>query len=1070
MTGDRPARSAVALDDAAMRPIPSSISCIKAMSRSALAQVLLAIVAGTLILPAAPADAAEGDHPGDADVRPTADPLTVSGIGATERALDLHGKGRYDEAIAAWTEAIRLDSQNSIYFAYRADAYSKKHYLDPAIADYTAAIRLDPDNDGYLNRRAIAWDASKKFDEAFADYTAAIGLAPRNATYVANRGYLHKEFGHWPQSLADYSAALRLDPRQAAFYDGRGWAYGHLRDFRRAIADFNESIRLEPKGPTPYNRRGITFQALSQYDKALADYTAAIDRAPRNAVFVSNRGLLSEMLGSWEKARADLERSAALYKAASGENHPEYAKSLSTLGGLLESIGYDAAARSCFEQALAIRKEVLGEKHRDYAITLNTLGVLTHRMGDCPAARAYYEQALAVRKEVLGEEHPDYALALYNLGSLLYSMQQYGAARSCVEQALPIFKASECEKHPYVIFALNKLGLLEAAAGRWRSAADFEDQARRAVRWHVARVLPGLSQNRQLGFLKTLDDKSTRPSLTLGLNQRNDKAICALSAAWLLNGKAIGSECLGAGVRLEVDRRDPQAAAAAKELHDVRQRLATLEITSPLPGGAQAHKEQLVQFEASERAASRRLAALNGRPFRDDPWIELATVRARLPTDGVLVDIARFRPFNFQPKSEADKVGPPRYVAWVTPPSGQGATQVVDLGPAAAIDTALQAVWQALHDALGNQGLIKLRGEPQAENALRASLGKLATLIWQPLAPALGNGKQVFLSPDGPLWLAPWDALPVGDEHYLIERFAVHYLVTGRDLVDASDSKLARTSPVLMADPDFDLDPVAVTAAAIELVPKLADDSTMTRPTPDSIGPLPKASQVPSTPAELKAAVASLARLSGREPTLYTGRLASEGVFESLVRPWAMVVSTRGLLVPDPRVAAGESPTGQHPTPDDRNSAAPTIEAMQSPLLRYGLLLAGCNRRTEQSTNKNDGVLTGREIVGTDLRGTEIVVLNGCELGWEPLRYGESVAGLRQAFQLAGAKSVVAGLWSSPEHETTALLEAFFGNLTTGQTKAVALRNAKLTMIKARRAETKAAHPIFWAAIILTGN
>ena len=394
------------------------------------------------------------------------------------------------------------------------------------------------------------------------------------------------------------------------------------------------------------------------------------------------------------------------------------------------------------------------------------------------------------------------------------------------------------------------------------------------------------------------------------------------------------------------------------------------------------------------------------------------------------------------------------------------------------------------------KGVIVEQGEVAAEKLIQNSLAKLAKLVWEPLAKSIGSEtRQIILSPDASLWLVPWGALPIKDGKYAIEEYNIHYVVSGRDLVQgvtansASSRRLKPTQPVVFANPDYDLGPRQVesaTRSVLRSTPVAVVDNGSRSATgaTNSESVLPKVGRLPGTAAEAAAIKPKLATYARQDPLTYLDRYATKGVFEGLKRPRVLVMSTHGFFLPDQEMQHTEHAGATTSSSDRRGTPVLTVDGtpIENPLLRCGLLLAGCNRNAESIPTSqrsvvkgevdviDDGILTGMEIVGTDLRGTELVVLSACETGLGQIRNGEGVAGLRQAFQLAGAKSVVATLWQIPDKDSAQLMSQFFTNLAAGQAKADALRNAQLTLIEAHRQRFAAAHPFFWAAFTITGE
>ena len=112
---------------------------------------------------------------------------------------------------------------------------------------------------------------------------------------------------------------------------------------------------------------------------------------------------------------------------------------------------------------------------------------------------------------------------------------------------------------------------------------------------------------------------------------------------------------------------------------------------------------------------------------------------------------------------------------------------------------------------------------------------------------------------------------------------------------------------------------------------------------------------------------------------------------------------------------------------------------------RSGLVMSGGNRAWKGDTipdKVEDGILKAQEIGDLDLRGADLVVLSACNTGQGEIT-GEGVFGLQRAFKMAGAQTIVMSLTPVDDQTTMAMMNKFYTNLFSGQSKHDAFYNAQ---------------------------
>jgi CHAT domain-containing protein len=208
---------------------------------------------------------------------------------------------------------------------------------------------------------------------------------------------------------------------------------------------------------------------------------------------------------------------------------------------------------------------------------------------------------------------------------------------------------------------------------------------------------------------------------------------------------------------------------------------------------------------------------------------------------------------------------------------------------------------------------------------------------------------------------------------------------------------------------------------------------------------------------DLREAAASETALKRSAPGRRVLHLATHGFFLGGECESALA-STRGI-------------GGLDETPVAKSSDAPPPVTGENPLVLSGLVLAGANHRRAAREGEDDGILTAEEIASLDLSGVEWAVLSACETGVGDIRAGEGVFGLRRAFQIAGAGTLIMSLWSVDDEATRSWMKALYeGRLEKHLDTAEAVRQAGLTVLNRRRKAGQSTHPFYWAAFVAAGD
>jgi CHAT domain-containing protein len=664
---------------------------------------------------------------------------------------------------------------------------------------------------------------------------------------------------------------------------------------------------------------------------------------------------------------------------------------------------------------------------------------------------------VARAQQALGEEHPQTLTSVNNLAFLYESQGRYGEAQPLYRRALTARERVLGEAHPDTLATLLNSSALFAAQGRLKPYTEaillWDTRARSAVGLALATTRSQQLQRRHLDATDLPVDWACSKAREGDGNQ----PLTNLCADLLLRWKRIGISEAEVIARVVRTSGDPQVRELAADIAAARANLAgMIHLPKPNPAAIARERERLEELESQLAQHSQDYRAEVERADAD--WRQ---VSAALPAEGVLLDLRRFRPYDFK----AGESGDARWLAVLIRPGGDAAPApaVVDLGPAAVIDAAVGALLSAA-----------------SRTARDTAAAELYQALIAPVAERLADAERVYLSPDGRLDLVPFAALRTADGAYWIERQDLRVVRTGRDLLplsapagDAAEGLVALGGIDYACFPTADDQPAppaapdalamnasrSLLAGRIGLVapdPLPAGEADTGKAGPGGTQPGSGPTAMRFTPLEATApearALQALFSAARSEPArLLTGTGAGEAALQAeagqqATPPRILHLATHGFFRPA------------------RGSTA------ARPLTLAGLALAGANRglQGEQGPSGDDGILTALEAQDLNLTGTELVTLSACDTAKGQIDAVEGVYGLVRSFQLAGARNVLTTLWQLDDALAAAFMTDFYRTWLADNAHdepAQALRATQLAWIGSD--DARKSDPYYWAPYVV---
>lgn len=364
---------------------------------------------------------------------------------------------KYREATEYLSLAVTLDKSNPKYHLSFGNNLAWRGKYDEAIMAYQEALNLYMQQSGQSEQQVSV-------------------LMNNIGQILSVKGYYASAISFFQEALSiDTVTAGQIHPNVALSYYHLGNVYVALGNYENAIYYLNMAFKIDTliygiehsKIALNLNSLGIVFEEKGDYKEAITLYEKALlisletngNYHPSTGFYLDNLGSAHQKAGDYEKAWLLHQKALHIDTTLYGNWHPNIARIYHHLGRIMYLTGKYRESIFYHRQALNIDIEFLGERSPEVAKGYNNLGQSIQELGNYREAISYHKKALAINEDVFGEIHSNVSVSLDYVGKCYSGLEDHDNAISFQKKAIHIDSILEYPDPGKTSILYNNLGL-----------------------------------------------------------------------------------------------------------------------------------------------------------------------------------------------------------------------------------------------------------------------------------------------------------------------------------------------------------------------------------------------------------------------------------------------------------------------------------------------------------------------------------------------------------------------------------------------------------------------------------